>query len=189
MPSNQRAGASFQETRADVSNDSVEDYSSAVKSEVEPNSPLPLDVSEARNEEPVEVEMEEEPRRLPTEFELKLLRPYAGDLWKFLVAVAFCEKTNVVDEEVLAEFFRAFPDADSVEEVGWFDVQQLLSRWVACDVASEELARCIARTSLDYLVCRKDPLVKSKEPGVLSFFHRASAFWRSCYDVVFGRDQ
>jgi hypothetical protein len=151
---------------------------------VDEEDPLNVDVKPE-----VEPEPEEEPLRVPTGTELKLLRPYAGDLWRFLVAVAFCDKSNVVDEEILGEFFRVFPDAESVEDVGWFDVQQLLSRWDACDVASEQLARCIARTSYDYRVWQKDPSVKSKGPDVLKLFHRANAFWRSCYDVVFDRDE
>ncbi len=186
-----RAGAVTEET---VANDAAENPL-ALEGVISPNVPLHSAVAGSEDqpavvskEEQFEVEPEKKPRLVPTESELELLRLHADDMWKFFVTVAFCEKSNVVDEEVLAEFFILFPDADSVEEVGWFDVQQLLSRWVACDLAGEELARCIARTSYDYLVLQQEPSVESNGPEVLKFFHRANDFWRSCYDALFGRE-
>jgi hypothetical protein len=188
IPSN-RAAVKNEETALNDDNEELPTMKSVIKSNV------PLFSAEAEyqpavvsKEEQFEVEPEKKPRLVPTESELELLRLYADDMWKFLVTVAFCEKSNVVDEDVLAEFFVVFPDADSVEKVGWFDVQQLLSRWVACDLTGEELARCIARTSYDYLVLQQEPSVESNGPEVLKFFHRANDFWRSCYDAVFGRE-
>jgi hypothetical protein len=164
----------------------------ALEGVIEPDVPLHSPGAEDQpavvsNDEPLVVKPEREPRRVPTESEFKLLRLYVDDMWKFLVTVAFCEKSNVVGEEILKEFFCKFPDADSVEDAGWFDVQDLLLRWDAFDLTSEELARCIARTSYDYLVLQQEPRVESKGHDVLKSFHRANAFWRSCHDAVFGR--
>ncbi len=179
----------------EVAADGAAEELPTIKSEIESEVPqtLAFVVPEYQRavvvkEEPFEEEAEKKPSRVPTESELKLLRLYSDDMWKFLVAVAFCEKSNMVGEDNLKEFFYKFPDADSVEDAGWFDVQDHLLRWDAFDLTSEELARCIARTSYDYLVLQQEPSVESKGSDVLKSFHRANAFWRSCYDAVFGHE-
>jgi hypothetical protein len=123
------------------------------------------------------------PNLVLTDDHVQILKRYSSDNWKFLVSVVVLDVTKSATVDQLDAFFATFPNADQVEERGWFDVFDCLDEIGLA--GGEFLSRYIARTSYDFIAAH----VVQQPPFSLEFisqnFARKNAFWEVCHRVAF----
>jgi hypothetical protein len=118
-----------------------------------------------------------------TDDHVTMLKRFSEDKWKFLMCVAALDVNKAATVDHLEAFFATFPNADEVEDRGWFDVSDCLET-IGLD-GGEFLSRYMTRTSYDFLAAQV-----LHAPFTLDFmsenFARKNAFWEACYRAVDG---
>ncbi len=61
-----------------------------------------------------------------TDDHVQMLKRFSEDKWKFLMCVAALDVNKAATVDLLEAFFATFPNADEVEDRGWFDVSECL---------------------------------------------------------------